>query len=371
VLKYIIPAVLAFVFGLLLWQIQKDELGIDYEIVESAVFPRESGNGKYYVVRIRNSGNKLVEKIDFTVAFEVGSVDSVAFSDPKLVTSLQKQPDLVSGIIPLLNPSETFSITITTVGPPNTTTPKIVARAPGVTAIPRSDEHIPIQLLVTIIGIFALAVVGFFSYDIYKSAKITDSLVKIESLGDVPARLERRVEETEKDFAETLLRQEAEHRKRMEEIEQRSNESERKYNEFMRDRKEGSPAAEQIIFALLNKAGISHIFSDLATTGEGVKYWRTGLILVHNFLIDEPNRMKYVSALESLVKIEEMAPSSLGFNLYFLSKMEQFRGNKQKAVEWLERCKTETPQMYSHLMAQDPAYDLELIRQNLLKKTKR
>jgi len=66
-----------------------------------------------------------------------------------------------------------------------------------------------------------------------------------------------------------------------------------------------------------------------------------------------------------------MAPTTLGFNLYFLSKMEQFRGNKQKAVEWLERCKTETPQMYSYLMAQDPAYDLELIRQDLLKKTTR
>ncbi|MDZ4732306.1 MAG: hypothetical protein SGJ16_01785, partial [Nitrospirota bacterium] len=139
-----------------------------------------------------------------------------------------------------------------------------VARAPGVTAIPRSDEHIPIQLLVTIIAIFAIAVAGFFSYDIYKSAKITDSLVKIESLGDVPARLERRVEETEKDFAETLLRQEAEHRKRMEEIEQRNNEGERKYNKIMRNHKEGSPGAEQIIFALLNKAGIGHVFSDLA-----------------------------------------------------------------------------------------------------------
>ncbi|MDZ4732869.1 MAG: hypothetical protein SGJ16_04680 [Nitrospirota bacterium] len=129
-MKYIIPAALAFVFGLLLWQIQKDKLAIDYEVVESAVFPRESGNGKYYVVRIRNSGNKLVEKIDFTIAFEVGSVDSAAFSDPKLVTSLQKQPDLVSGIIPLLNPSETFSITITTVGPPNTITPLVVVTCP-------------------------------------------------------------------------------------------------------------------------------------------------------------------------------------------------------------------------------------------------
>lgn len=362
--QYIIPAVLAFVFALLLWQIQKDKLALDYEVVESAVFPRESGSGKYYVVRVRNSGNKLVEKIDFTLSFEAGSVDSVAFSDPTLLTSLQKQPNLVSGIIPLLNPAETFSITITTVGPPNTTTPKVVARAPGVTAIPRSDDNIPIHLGITILAGLAAASLGFFSYDIYKSAKITDSLVKIESLGDVPARLERRVEETEKDFAETIKRQEAEHRKRIEEMEQINHKREQDY-------KEGRPDTEQRVFAILNKAGLSHVFSDLATTGEGVKYWRTGLILMHNFLIDDANRMKYVGAVESLIKIEEMAPSSLGFNLYLLSKMEQFRGNKQKAVEWLERCKTETPQMYSHLMAQDPAYDLESIRQNLLKKTKR
>lgn len=46
-----------------------------------------------------------------------------------------------------------------------------------------------------------------------------------------------------------------------------------------------------------------------------------------------------------------------------LAKMEQFQGDTEATIKWLDRCRKQTPLMYEHLMAQDPAYDLEALRQ--------
>jgi hypothetical protein len=62
----------------------------------------------------------------------------------------------------------------------------------------------------------------------------------------------------------------------------------------------------------------------------------------------------------------EMAPASRGFLLYLLGKIEQFRKNNEKAIEWLEKCKNETPLMYEFLMAQDPGYDLGIVQKHFL-----
>ena len=63
--------------------------------------------------------------------------------------------------------------------------------------------------------------------------------------------------------------------------------------------------------------------------------------------------------MKGVLTISGMAPSSRGSNLYLLSKMEQFDGKTEDALLHLEQCKKETPLMYDHLMAQDPAYDLQ------------
>ena len=81
--KYLLPALLAFLSGLLLWQIQREHVSLDYELVESASFPREGGIGQYFIVRLRNSGTKAVEQIRFDVDFPAGSVESTSLSDPK------------------------------------------------------------------------------------------------------------------------------------------------------------------------------------------------------------------------------------------------------------------------------------------------
>ncbi len=161
--------------------------------------------------------------------------------------------------------------------------------------------------------------------------------------------MSQRIEKTEEGLTARLKRQESE------------------LELAIKDREEGKPSTAQVIFAMMNRAGLAHRFSELVGSAEDVAYWKTGLFLMNSFLVDEANRDKYVTAAELIVESEELAPSSLGFNLYLLGKMEQFRGNTQKAMSWFERCKQRTPQMYDHLMAQDPAYDLEAVRKYLLK----
>ena len=69
-------------------------------------------------------------------------------------------------------------------------------------------------------------------------------------------------------------------------------------------------------------------------------------------------------AMHDLVKLR-MSPSSLGFNLYLLSKMHQFTGDVAGATEFSTRCREETPSMYAHLMAQDANYDLRQLERML------
>ncbi len=57
-MKYVIPAVLAFVVGLVLWQLQRQRVSLDYEVVTSEQFPRESGVGRYFVVPYSEYGQQ-------------------------------------------------------------------------------------------------------------------------------------------------------------------------------------------------------------------------------------------------------------------------------------------------------------------------
>ncbi len=79
------------------------------------------------------------------------------------------------------------------------------------------------------------------------------------------------------------------------------------------------------------------------------------------YLTDKKNARKYVDAFDQLSRVEAIAPASKGFLLYLAKKIEKDQGNRNKANEYLERCKKETPLMYNHLMAQDPAYDLRAL----------
>lgn len=362
-MQYVIPALLAFFFGYILWQIQRKRTQLDYEIITSEPFPREGGEGKYFIVRIRNSGNTAVENTNLKISFSAGNIESKTFSDHELIQNITESESEICGVIPLLNPKEIFSTTITLFESGHTSLPEVSARAHGTTASLRNDSSMLPEmqniLLAISIGVAISVVVSIYSS--YRTSKVTKSITNIEKIGD----LSERITESNKGILEKLDKEIAE---KMQAFETKSEEREKQYQLEQQEREQGKPEAEQLVFAIFNRSGLSHRYLDLVGSAEGIAYWKTGLFLISSFLVDEKNRDKYIAAAESLVEIKEMAPSSLGFTMYLLAKMEQYRGNKENTIKWLELCKKTTPLMYEHLMTQDPAYDLEQLRQYLLSK---
>ena len=111
-MQYLIPAILAFIFGYILWQIQRKRVQFDYEIIKSEPFPRESGEGQYFIVRLRNSGNTAVEKTDLKISFSSGTIESKTYSNSELIQNISESESEISVLIPLLNPKEIFATTI-------------------------------------------------------------------------------------------------------------------------------------------------------------------------------------------------------------------------------------------------------------------
>ena len=70
-MKILLSVILTFAASWALWEIQRDRIEMDYEVIESAPFPRTDGVGKYYIVRLRNAGNRSIENIDLRVDFNL------------------------------------------------------------------------------------------------------------------------------------------------------------------------------------------------------------------------------------------------------------------------------------------------------------
>lgn len=245
--------------------------------------------------------------------------------------------------VPLLNPKEKLTLTVTTIGDPDLSPPEVEARALGVTATPKRDDSVPayLSMAATAAAIGATAAMGVLLWSSYQQTRLRQSIAELSR--STPSTLEQ------------MRQAEAARKKQEEELER-----ERK------EQSEGRPDSQQVVFAILNRAGLSFLMTQLVEKGQGATYWATGLFLVHSFLLDQANGQRYLTALEELIKTP-MAASSLGFNLYLLAKVEDFRGNRTKAADYLERCRKETPLMYEHLMQQDSHYDLRVLQRDLQK----
>lgn len=366
-MKYVIPAILAFLSGLLLWQVQRPRVSLDYEVVTSEEFPRAAGVGRYFVVRVRNTGNREVRDIDLRVALRSGTVETKQFSVPSLISQVSESQSEVTGRIPLLNPNETFSVTLTGAGNSGVGPLEVTARAPGATAGPRTaDEMIPsISNMLTGAVAVALAALVVSLFSSYRTSNVSRSISQIQNLGELSERIQR----TEEDLSASLQHQRQEMEKAQQERERELQKARQEHEKRLREEEQGAPSTEQLVFSVFNRAGLSNRFAELVGGADAVRYWKTGLFLLNGFLVDVSNRDKYVAAAEAVVELPGMAPSSRGFNLYLLGKMEQYRGNSDRAIHWFERCRTVTPLMYAHVMAQDPAYDLASIRVQLLGET--
>ena len=225
-MKYVIPPILAFFVGLGLWQIQRDRLAMDYELIESEPFPQDTGSGRYFILRLRNTGNRPITDISLEVRLAKSEFTHFLIAEPSLAKDIKNRLGVVTGTIPLLNPDERFAVTLTASGE-TVTSPSVSARAHGVTALPRRDST-SVQYL------NLLVVVGSLGFTIF---------VLWNVLGPTRMNQERRMlKERSEKATQELDRSIAELRELQEEL------------------KSGEPASEQQIFSVLNQTGVGHVF---------------------------------------------------------------------------------------------------------------
>lgn len=335
-MKYLFPAILALLVGYILWQLRRERISLNYDVTESDSFPRDAGVGKYFIIKLRNSGNKAVQDIAINIDFGSDVIESFSFSDEQLVSDIKQTKSYLRSKLALLNPKEVLSITITALSKEYIGSPKVIARALGATATVTEDGsniQDTLQLLTVSFAVatIIMAVSVYLTFDIFTQPfpKSIDSMTR--DLEKISSRLSETVPSTDA------------------------------LNELIRKRVQGEPDVAQHIFSIFNRAGISHLFADLIEKNGEMRYWKTGAYLMHRFLRDKENRERYITAMSKLIEVDGIAPSSLGFNLYLLAKMEQHRGNADRALKYLEECKKQAPLMYDYLMAQDPAYDTKAV----------
>lgn len=335
--NYIVPAIFAFLVGLVLWFIKRERYSLYYEVVSSEVFPKDSGYGKYFVIKLANNGNKAIENAALKFSFNTGTVDSFSFSNADLISDIEQDENSIKANLQLINPKEILSTTITVNNADKNTKPDIYARAKGVTAVEKRDVSPYTQVLnvmAVIITCTALAV----TINSYFSVRQFDA---VDQLKDKIAAI---------DDLET--------KNKIEELRQAQKASE-----------QGEPQIEHYLFAVFNKADLGHLYYDFVSAKTDIKYWKTGLFLMQSFLVDKKNSDKYLMAMSEVVNIDKMAPCSKGFNLYLLGKMHEYLGDSQKAIVNYNLCKKLAPLMYDHLMNQDPAYDLNKIKNSFYERT--
>jgi hypothetical protein len=365
--KYIIPAILSLVVGITLWYIQRDVVSLAYDVIESASFPYEDSEGRFFVVTVQNDGTKPIQNANIEIVFQSGSIVTSRFSPEKLISNVKQDMQSINGVLSLLNPGEKMSTTVTVKNRGPISTPTVLARAVGVTATRKSDASV-YQLLVKILFTTSIAVFTLLILSGWNNFRQSRVEASIGSISQKSADLENFV--IEKDSLRDKWQREAEerdreHEKFMKELQERQKKNEEERAKYADEQAKGKPDREQFIFAILNRSGLAHLFPKLMKLGEGIMYRNTAHLLLHEFLLDEEHGDKYVAALEQLISTEHMAPQSKGVALYLLAKIERYRGNEERAKHFLKKCENEVPLMYAHLMAYDDYYDLKSLQHAL------
>lgn len=348
-MNYLIPAILTLIVsiigGVVLWLIKRERALLEYEITSSDVFPTKDGVGKYFIIKLTNAGNKHIENISYSIELPYGKISSIAISRPELISDTEQGEVSFKTKLPLMNPREYFSLTMTTQASHEPHKPKLLARATGATAVPKKNEKLSpyLESIITVTTTIATLAVALTLWNSWKVPK-----------------LENQINDRLKQLDATKVKS------TLDDLESKANSLAEKQKILEAKYEKGDPDSQQIIFSILNKTGLSYLLPDLINvSSDSVIYWKTGLLIFSKFMTDPSRRKQYISAMEQMVTQGNMAPASKGFNLYLLGKMEQYVGNPLKANEYFGKCKNETPLMYNHLMEQDSFFDLKTVEKNL------
>lgn len=363
--QYIIPALLALIVGLVLWFIKRDRLSLEYTITESEIFPKGRVQGKYFLLNLKNNGNKALENINYQLELNLGKIDSLLFSKKDLISISSQSEKNIHGLISLLNPNEELHTTLTIENAEDYSKIKIQARGVGVTAIESKKNQLPLYLQNFLIP-FSIVITISTAYSAFTSFNQIKVNESINSINDIK-NITKDIKENNTILNTELFDYKSKLTEQSEKLSILVKESETR----LKQEALGKPDREQIIFASLNKAGLSFLLPRLLeSTGDNLPYWKTGLFLVNSYLLDKKHSIKYVNVLDSLANIKEISPSSKGFLFYLAGKIEKNEHHTKRAISYFNKCKANTPLMYEYLIEQDPAYDLDSIEKWLLKNQK-
>ena len=328
-LPYIVPALLTFITGLALWSIKKQRLILVYRISESGTFPIASTQAKYFIIELKNRGNQPIENCNLSIDFDQGKILNYVFSDDKLNIDVSNTESSILCKIPLLNSHEVLKTTITIEGDPHISNPKVNARAVGVTAKLETEEDytniimyaIPVVALSITLGFAGSSIVSW----IFPS---TNTEVISELTKQTKIRIDSILARLDSLQLSTSIQ----------------------------------PDREDIIFAILNKCRLSHIFARLIASREEISYRNTGYYLLYCCLKDEKNKEKYLDAMNQIISVKEIAAGSKSLIYYLLSKLEQNYAHNNLSIKYLRECEKAAPEIYNHLMEQDAQFDINSLK---------
>lgn len=368
--KHLIPAVLAFLFAFLLWQMQKDRVEMTYNVIDSDSFPLDSNFAKFFVIDLENSGNKEIENVMVKIDFGDCIIKKISYSDFN-DAKFNQEISSILGNIKLFNPKEKIKIKCTVIGK-NGTIKEFSARAKGVTASIESVIHIEDYIFP--LGMVFLSIILSFYYLNNKQLSI-DKVFKTINIENI----ERETIKLTSSVDEKLKQSEIKHLSAIEKIEDERKESQRKHDEQMaildEERKErkqereeyqkGKPERTQLIFSCLNQHKLTPLFFKILELGDGMTFLNTGFILFLEYLKDNNNN-NCLKAMETLSAFD-MAPTSQGMLFYLLGKMESKNHKYERVNYWLNKCKADYPILYDFLIENDENFDLEQLS-SLIKK---
>jgi hypothetical protein len=284
--KYIIPAILSLVVGMTLLYIQRDVVSLVYEVVESTSFPYEDSEGRFFVITVQNDGTKPIQDTNIEIVFQSGSIVTSRFSPDKLISNVKQDSQSIKGIMPLLNPGEKISTTVTTKNRGPILSPTILARAVGVTAIRKAEVSVYqslVKILLPSLIVILIFLTILIAWNNFRQSRVE---VSLGGISQKSADLESHIKE--KDTLREKWQREAEERDREHDKLMKELQAQQKKNEEeMADQAKGKPDREQLIFAILNRSGLSHLFPKLMELGEGIMYRNTAYLLLHEFLLDQ------------------------------------------------------------------------------------
>jgi len=246
--------------------------------------------------------------------------------------------------------------------------PNVKARAVGVTGTPAGQDGLP-NYLASMLAALLAGISVLVVFNIWNSHRQSQIEEKIEEVAEAPSKAQNTMQDLLRKMAETTKQQEEASKRREQEskkLEEERQKQDEKWKKDQEERSQGRPELRQVIFVVFNRSGIPDQMPQLLTWGE-VEFWKTGLFLMHSFLMDQERSDSYVLALEQIMEqgSADISVSSVGFNLYMLGKMEQYRGNAPRAQRYFEECKEKAPLMYNFLMEADSSFDLEALKDSL------